>query len=322
MQFYLAPMEGVTDARFRNLYHRLFAPFDKYFTPFLSPTAEHVLTARQLREIDPARCEAWPLTPQLLTRDAGAFVWMAERLAELGYSEVNLNLGCPSGTVVSKGKGSGMLRDPEQLRAFLDEIFAGCPIGISIKTRLGLREPEEFPRLLELYNQYPLTELIIHPRVQAQQYRGGVAREVFLWALRESHAPVCYNGDLFQAEDLPPLLQQAPELDRIMLGRGAVANPGLLAQLRGQPALTPEQLQTFHDGLYEQVRCDLSGERAALYKMREYWSYFATLFPQPHRQLKKIRKAEHFDRYEAAAREILTTQPLNPNGGWGCEETL
>ena len=320
MQFYLAPMEGVTGQLYRNLYHEMFAPFDKYFTPFLTPTQEHILTPRQYREIAPERNRALPLVPQLLTRDADAFVWAAGVLADLGYQEVNLNLGCPSGTVVSKGKGSGMLRDPEQLDAFLDTVFSGARIKISVKTRLGLSQPEEFARILEIYNRYPLSELILHPRVREDQYRGPVRLDAFLQALPRCRMPVCYNGDIFRRADLQRLLEQAPQISRVMLGRGAVANPGLVSQLRGGPGLTREQLTAFHDRLYAAVRAQISGERAVLFKMREYWAYFSTLFEQAPRQLKKIRKAEHFDRYETVAAEILRQVPLRPDGGWGLGE--
>ena len=163
MRYYAAPMEGVTSYLYRKAHSRYFKKADKYFMPFLSPSHDHIFTKKDLREIAPEHNEGLNAVPQLLTRRAEDFLWAAGELKKMGYREVNLNLGCPSGTVTAKGKGAGFLGEPAELDRFLEEIFAAAEVRISVKTRLGLRESEEFSHLLEIYNRYPIAELTIHP---------------------------------------------------------------------------------------------------------------------------------------------------------------
>ena len=179
MQYYFAPLEGVTGSEFRRAHHRWFPGVDAYYMPFLSPTQDHVFTQRELRNVLPEHNQGFRAVPQLLTKNADDFLWCAGELAAMGYDEVNLNLGCPSGTVVAKGKGAGLLGAPEALDRMLDRIFSGSPVAVSLKTRLGLEEPEEFARLLEIFGRYPVSLLIIHPRVRKDFYRHPVLMECF-----------------------------------------------------------------------------------------------------------------------------------------------
>ena len=197
-----APLDGITKVVFRQVYHRMFGGADRYFIPFFSPTDQHILTKRDQRELDPAANAGLPVVPQVMTCRAPDFLWAAEIVADMGYTEVNLNLGCPSGTVTAKGKGAGFLAKPEELERFFDEVFAAVKLPVSVKTRLGVKEPEEFERLLDIYNRYPIACLTIHPRVQKQFYKGTVHRDWFAWAAERSRNPLCYNGDLVTVEDL------------------------------------------------------------------------------------------------------------------------
>ena len=164
MRYYFAPLEGITDSIFRDVHHRFYPGMDRYYTPFLSPTIHRALTNKEKREIPPAETLSYHSVPQILTKSAEDFIWLAGQCRDLGYTEVNLNLGCPSGTVTAKGKGSGMLRTPDTLDSFLDAVFSGTDMPISIKTRIGFADPGEFPAILDIYNRYPICELIIHPR--------------------------------------------------------------------------------------------------------------------------------------------------------------
>lgn len=164
MRYYFAPMEGLTDSIFRLLHHKYFPGVDRYYTPFFSPTVHRALTPKEARELPPAASMDFNVVPQLLTKVPEDFLWMAQQCKDLGYGEVNLNLGCPSGTVTAKGKGSGMLRDLDALKRFLEEIFSQTPIDISIKTRIGFASPVDFPALLDIFNCYPVKELTVHPR--------------------------------------------------------------------------------------------------------------------------------------------------------------
>ena len=310
----LAPMEGVTDSVYRQICHRMFAPFDRYYTPFLTPTRDRLITARQRRELDPERNAGLDTVPQLLTNDPELFLWAAEILADLGCREVNLNLGCPSGTVVKKKRGSGLLGDPALLDRLLDGIFSRAKIAVSVKTRLGLRSEQEFPALLDIFNRYPICELTVHPRVQTDQYRGPVRMDAFALAMRESIAPVCYNGDLFCPEDVDGLLSRFPELHAVMLGRGAVANPGLIGQLRGGGWITKDQLRAFHDALYAEYQVVMPGFKPTVFRMREYWSFWACLFEGPEKHLKRIRKASRFEEYEQAVGGLFADCEFIPDG--------
>lgn len=228
MNYYFAPMEGITGAVFRRTHHEFFPGIDKYFMPFITPTTQEKLTPRQKRDVLPEYNEGVPAVPQLLTRTAADFIWAANTLASLGYAEVNLNLGCPSGTVTAKGKGAGFLAHTDELDRFLDTVFSACTVPISIKTRLGVHDPAEFEALLEIYSRYPVAELTIHPRVRQDFYKGRVREDAFAAALPHCPMPVCYNGDLVSERGIRETIERYPSLSALMLGRGLLGDPSLV----------------------------------------------------------------------------------------------
>lgn len=300
MQYYLAPMEGITTRIYRKAYHASFTPMDKYFTPFLSPHTKKGFTAKELAEILPENHVGMRLVPQILTNRAEDFLRTEEKLAYYGYDEINLNLGCPSKTVASKGRGSGFLADPEGLDRFLNEVFDRTKVRISVKTRIGRDDPKEFERLLEIYNQYPLKELIIHPRVQKDFYRNRPNLEIFGKAAEESRNPLCYNGDICSKEDAQAIAERFPSVTACMIGRGMIANPGLLGEITGGEKRDYGRIRRFHDLVYGEYQSLGMGDRNVLFKMKELWRYMGKLFPGCEKELKRIRKAEKADRYEAA----------------------
>lgn len=317
LQVELAPMEGVTSLWYRSAHRRWFGGVERYYTPFLSPTQDHVFPKRELREIAPAGNEGVPLIPQLLTRRGADFLWAADALADLGYEEVNLNLGCPSGTVTAKGKGAGFLAHPEELAAFLEEIFAKCPIAISIKTRLGIADPEEFWPILELYNRFPVKELIIHPRVQRDQYQNHPRRELFAAAAARSRAPVCYNGDLYTVGAAAEFQRACPGTERVMLGRGLIGDPALARKLAGGPPASREELEGFLSEVYEGYAQGFGSRHSAMLRMKELWSYLICLFRDGEKYGKAIRKAKspaEYARWTAAVfRELDLRTELAPD---------
>lgn len=314
MRYYFAPMEGVTNYLYRNAYRDCFAPADRYFTPFIAPNMDLGLNTKELRDVQPERNRGIALIPQLLTNHPEHFITAARKLQQLGYNEVNLNLGCPSGTVVAKRKGSGLLAEWDLLEPVLDGIFNALPdLRISIKTRLGKDDPEEFPELMELYNRYPVSELIIHPRIQRDFYREPVRTEWFAQGLAEAKMPVCYNGDLFTPEDVAAFRRRFPTVERIMLGRGLIANPGLLGELRGDAPIDKAQFQLFHQRLYQDYQAALYGEKPVLHKMKELWSYWQASFADCERAMKGIRKAQRLPEYESAVDWLFATCPLAEN---------
>ena len=316
MKYYLAPMEGVTDSIYRSVHSRIFVPFDRYYTPFLSPTRDQRITARQLRELDPARNAGLDVVPQLLVNDPELFLWAAEVFRDMGYREVNLNLGCPSGTVVKKKKGSGLLGQRALLERLLDGIFEKSPLPVSIKTRLGLQAEAEFGPILELFNRYPICELIVHPRVQKDQYRGEVRMEAFQAALSRSRAPVCCNGNLFAPADVQAVKRVCPELCSVMLGRGAVANPGLAGYLKTGQWANAEQMRALHDALYAEYGRVMPGFKPTVFRMREFWAFWACMFASPEKPLKRIRKAASFADYESGVRALFGQCEFLPDGAY------
>ena len=219
-----------------------------------------------------------PVVPQVMSCKAPDFIWAAEQLQNMGYGEVNLNLGCPSGTVTAKGKGSGFLAKPEELDRFFDEVFSNVQIPVSVKTRMGIQSAEEFPRLLEIYNKYPITCLTIHARVQKEKYRGAVHLDEFGEALANSKNPVCYNGDLRTVSEVRTLEERFPQETSVMIGRGAVADPALLRKLRGGSGATKEELQAFLQDLYQSYQEFYGQVGTAAQRMREVWFYLIHLF--------------------------------------------
>lgn len=237
MRFYLAPLEGVTGYIFRNALEQYFPGADRYFTPFIVPDQKHALRKKELRDVLPENNRVPELIPQILTGDPVRFLEAAQALKEYGYKEVNLNLGCPSGTVVAGGRGAGMLADPDGLNRFLQQAFDGADkmgLRISVKTRIGMESPEEGYALMELYNQYPISEVIIHPRTRKEYYKGEPHLDVFGELLAMSRNPVCYNGNLFTVQDCEQFRKRFPQVERIMLGRGVLADPGLMRRLQSR----------------------------------------------------------------------------------------
>lgn len=315
MQFYLAPMESITGCIFRNTLHRKFASADRYMTPFIAPKQDKTLNARERRDVLPENNRDMDVVPQILTRRAEDFIRTAMELEEMGYGEVNLNLGCPSSTVVTKGKGAGFLREPDRLDAFFEQVFSSLTMKISVKTRLGMREAQEFPALMEIFNRYPIDSLIIHARVREDYYNGKPDWDAFGRAMEESLHPVVYNGDLFRPEDLNRLTAAFPRLEAVMLGRGVLANPALIRQMKGGLPPGREELADFLFCLEEEYGRIYSGEKDVLFRMKELWSYLANSFDGAEKWLKQIRRASCLADYRAAERRLLTECSMNLTEG-------
>lgn len=324
MKYYLAPMEGLTGYIYRNAYHACYHAMDKYFTPFLSPKANSKLSFRELNDILPEHNQGMYIVPQILTNQAGDFIRTVKELQEYGYSEINLNLGCPSGTVVSKHKGAGFLGQPDSLDRFLDEVCGKMDemgMELSVKTRLGLISPDEFTGLLEIYNRYPLKELILHPRVRTDYYKNTPNMPAFRGGFDGSRAPVCYNGDIFTISDYETLCGDYPELDRVMLGRGIISNPGLLDRIAAGTnsdgsGTDKETLKRFHQMIYEGYRQIMSGDRNVLFKMKELWACMIQIFSDNGKYIKRIKKSQRLEEYETAAAAVFRDLDILEGAGF------
>ena len=310
LPIYFAPLEGVTDAVYRRVHHAHFTGIDKYFIPFISPTQNLVLTPRERTNVCPESNAGMHAVPQVLTKRADHFLWAEAQLSNMGYEEININLGCPSGTVTAKGKGAGMLEHPIDLELFLDEVFAKTKLRISLKTRIGFASPEEFDHLLELFNRSPVCELIIHPRTRQEYYKGRVHRDVYAFAEENSPLPLVYNGDLFSPRDCEDFIAAHPQTTALMLGRGLLANPALAQTVSGGQALTRDALRAFHDDLYRAYH-EAYPKSVVLGRMREVAKNIACCFENADKPLKAARKAATLQAYEDAVARLFEQYELH-----------
>lgn len=315
MKYYLAPMEGITGYIYRNAYEKFFNNIDKYFTPFVVPNTSKSFKTKELRDVLPENNKGMNIVPQILTNDAEGFVTTARKLQELGYNEINLNLGCPSGTVVSKGRGSGFLAHREELDRFLDEIYKLDHIKISIKTRIGKDSPEEFKELMKIYNKYPLEELIIHPRTQRDFYGNKPDLKVFGEAIALSTSPVCYNGDIFTANDYKTLTKEFPQLDMVMVGRGVLANPGLINEIKTNTFIDKEVLRGFHEEILNDYMELFKDEKITLFRMKELWGYMIYIFSDNKKYAKRIKKSQRISDYREAVSSLFREQEIVRGAG-------
>lgn len=329
MKFYLAPMEGITGHIYRNALEKYFPGTDKYFTPFIAPDQNKILRTKERRDVLPENNHVPELVPQILTNSAEDFIRTAKVLQELGYEEVNLNLGCPSGTVVSRKRGSGLLAFPDEVERLLDGIFSEIQLKVSVKTRIGKDDAEDAFWLMEIYRKFPLSELIIHPRIQKDFYRGEPNQDLFGELIRaskdqeggmpssghpENTFPVCYNGNLLTEKDYLFFAEKFPEVDAVMLGRGVIANPGLIRQIRSGLKTDKKTLRAFHDEVLEEYRSLFGEDKNALFRMKEMWIYMIHLFTNHEKYAKKIRKAQSLAEYRCAADALFFEQELLPDG--------
>lgn len=306
MHYYFAPLEGLTDSIYRRLHHKYFPGVDRYYMPFLSPTIHRTLTHKEDRELPVADSVEFIAIPQILTKVPEDFLWAAQICRDRGYHEVNLNLGCPSGTVVSKRKGAGMLSDPDGLDRFLDAVFQSCPIEISVKTRLGVNSEEEFPRLLEIYNRYPIKELTVHPRVRKDFYSTPIRWAGFDYALANSKNSICYNGNLCTLSQIEDFQKKYPQIEAVMLGRGLIGDPGMVTP----GGTTARTLEAFHNELLESYIEVFGGARNAMSRMKEHWFYLLRRFEGSEKLGKRLRKTTDAEEFRAITAEIFHTLKL------------
>jgi tRNA-dihydrouridine synthase len=273
--------------------------------PFISPTIHRCLTAREARELPKADSVGFAAVPQLLGKNVEDMLWALEVCKDLGYDEVNINLGCPSGTVVSKGKGSGMLADVYALDEFLSAIYAKAPLPVSLKTRIGVNDSENWEKLLEIYRDYPVKELTVHPRIRKAFYKGDCDMDAFAKAVESSPFPVCYNGNIYTLEDAAKIAERFPTVESIMIGRGLVADPGMLCG-----GTSRETLKAFLTELSDTYCTVFGSKRNAIYRMKDNWHYLIGLFEGSEKLWKEMRKSTDYDRFMAIANEIIATLPM------------
>jgi len=303
MNLYFAPLEGITNYIYRNTHAEFFGRVDRYYAPFITPSHNEKVNKKGIKDVLPENNVA-DLSVQVLTKDVRGFLKFAEKIEAAGFDEINLNLGCPYPTVVKKGKGSGFLLNHEELDRFLNEIFEKAKIKISIKTRAGFNSPDELSELMKIYNKYPISLLIIHPRAREDYYKGEPDILAFENAYDVSKNRVCYNGNIFKKEDFFKIADNFPDLDGIMIGRGAVINPALFREIRGGEPLKTEELILFSESLVENYRRAFQSDVFTMHKMKELWAMIMQNFPDEKKIAKAIKKANGVDDFMAAIRGL------------------
>ncbi|MCR4704108.1 MAG: tRNA-dihydrouridine synthase family protein [Saccharofermentans sp.] len=313
MKIYFAPLEGITTYIFRNAFSGIYGQVDKFFAPFISPSEKCPITPRERKDITPENNPGINLVPQILTCRSEYFIEAAKELHAMSYNEVNLNLGCPSGTVCAKGKGAGFLPETLALQRFLDDIYSysvSDDMKISVKTRLGYYNPDEFYDLVDIFNNFPVSELIVHPRIRSDFYKGEPRKEYFAYALEHSKIPLVYNGNIFNCKDYDNLLSEfGSGPDPVMTGRGLISDPSLADKLKGLTTETDfAKFRRLHDTVYHAYQETMSPDINVLYKMRELWSYWQILFDGCERDFKRLMKAKKYEEYEDILNRILQTK--------------
>lgn len=296
MKLYFAPLEGITTYIYRNTHAQFFGGCDAYFSPFITPSDNEKIGRKGFKDILPEN-NLTDLKVQVLTNNSASFLKFEEKAREYGYKELNINLGCPSGTVVGKNRGAGFLRDTDALDKFLYEIFAHTKTKISVKTRAGYFSADEIEELLCVYNKYPISLLILHPRCREDFYKGVPDENAFSYAYDNAKAPLCYNGNIFTACDYCSVCDNYPQLDSIMIGRGAVTNPAIFREIRGGDPLTAKELIAFTEALKENYSGILDSDVFTLHKLKEIWLYIMQNFPDEKRILKTIRKTNKLSEF-------------------------
>lgn len=322
MRITMAPMRGFTDSVYRNAWAHHFRGIDDCMAPFVATQQEELISPKLLRDLLPESNRALPVIPQALGNNPRAFLTLAHRLQEMGYTELNWNLGCPYKMVAKKCKGSGLLCHPDRVDRFLDAVMPSAPVKISVKVRLGRHDVAESGPLLAVLNQYPLSEVIFHPRLGVQMYEGRPDLKAFAGCLRACRHPVVYNGDIWSAEDFTAILQRFPALENWMLGRGLLADPFLAETLRGAEIGQEERndrFQAFYGELAAGYRERLSGSSHMLARMKGWWDCFRLSFTEGDRFFKKIRKQQNLTRFEEEVRAFFADSPawrIPDPAGW------
>ena len=305
----LGPFQGITDAPFRNVFKRHFGGVDKLYTPFFTGIhkEEHAKNL-QGEEIDPNYNDVETLTPQILSTDAEEILRFAKQCKAFGYKEINLNMGCPFPRVANKKRGCGLLPYPDKVEAMLERVFEEIDVNFGVKCRLGYFDPKEIDAIIPIFNKYPLSELIIHPRIGKQLYKGEANVERFKALMPYINAPLVYNGDIVSVESFERIRKTVQPIDQFMLGRGILANPFLAEEIHGSACNAPERTERLHAyvlDLYEDRLRHAGGSPKVLGRMKELWSYLMNSFEEPQVVWRKIKKLNALKEYEEAVETIF-----------------
>ena len=307
-----SPLQGFTDFRFRNAQNKLFGGIDTFYSPYIRLNGKMVIKPSYERDLLPENNLDLEVIPQVITNDADEFLFVAKYVRELGYKELNWNLGCPYPMVTKSGMGSGLISKPEKINHVLERAHAESDIIVSMKMRLGYENSEEILDVLPILDTYPIKNIAIHARIGKQLYKGGVHLDAFQQCVDNTKHKLYYNGDITSVAKFQEMQQRFPTIDHWMIGRGLISDPFLPSMIKNNTVEYPENkielFNAFHDTLYAIYSESLSGSTHILLKMYHLWEYFSATFSNPHKVLKKIKKAQSIRNYEAAVAEIFRNE--------------
>lgn len=304
-----SPLQGFTDFRFRNAFHKHFGGINTFYSPYIKLNGKLVVKGSYERDILPENNTTLEVIPQIITNDAEEFLFVAKYVQQFGYKELNWNLGCPYPMVAKCGMGSGLISNTSQIEHILKRVHNETDIIVSMKMRMGYENPTEILDVFPILEQYPIKNIAIHARIGKQLYKGGVDLDSFQKCLDTSKQKIYYNGDITSVAKFKELQNRFPSIDHWMIGRGLIADPFLPSMIKNNTTEYPknrfEIFEAFHDEIYREYDAYLQGPTPIRMKMLGFWEYFSESFSNPQKTYKKIKKAGNSKNYEAAVKEIF-----------------
>ena len=304
-----SPLQGFTDFRFRNAFHKYFGGIDTFYSPYIKLNGKLVIKGSYERDILPENNTTLEVIPQIITSDADEFLFVAKYVQELGYKELNWNLGCPYPMVAKCGMGSGLIKNTDQIEHILKRVHNETDIIVSMKMRMGYENPTEILDVFPILDQYPIKNIAIHARIGKQLYKGGVDLDSFQNCLAHTKHKLYYNGDITSVAKFQEMQKRFPSIDHFMIGRGLIADPFLPSMIKNNTTEYPknrfEIFEAFHDTIYQEYDAYLSGPTLIRMKMLGFWEYFSESFSNPQKTYKKIKKAGNSKNYEIVVKEIF-----------------
>lgn len=307
-----SPLQGFTDFRFRNAFHRYFGGIDTFYAPYIRLQGRLVIKNSYQIDLDPENNSTLNVIPQVMTNDPDEFLFVVKYVQSLGYKELNWNLGCPYPMVTKSGMGSGMICQPAKIDDVLHKAHNESDIVVSMKMRMGYDNPEEILGTFPILDKYPLKNIAIHARIGKQLYKGPVDLDAFEKCITATKHKLYYNGDITSVPAFKAIEERFPQLDHFMIGRGLIADPFLPSMIKNNTTEYPKNrwdiFSEFHDTIYHQYDAYLSGPTPIKMKMQGFWQYFAETTSNPHKTYKAIKKATNPQKYREAVNQILRTE--------------
>lgn len=298
-------MQGYSDYVYRNAYKKTFKGIDKFYTPFIILQNDGTIRSSHRKEIEHYTEDTDLLTPQFACSTEEEYLFFEEYFSEKKFSTMNWNMGCPFPMLLSKKRGSGLLAHSD----IVDKILSKAnfnKIKLSVKVRLGHKSNEELKDMIEVLNKYPLEEIIIHPRIGIQKYKGSIDFDKFEEYAKLSKHKVSFNGDITSIKEIEYIKNSFPDIDSIMIGRGILSNVFLPLEIKGlekpNSAEAKILLKNFHNNILTEYTELMSGEIQILSKLKPFWEYFSLNFDNSRKIFKGIKKCVNLKKYSEAVR--------------------